>query len=182
MDQHLRGGNSYPDMGLKRYPSKSRTPLSCLLHAKAGQDSQALSHGGFNDLPAKNIGAGRRILIIEDDASSRELYGLLLQAFGYATDFAANGEEGLARVRSTSPDLILCDILLPGLDGVEVMKRLKADSSLCRIPIIALTIFSSTGHRERLLAAGFDGYMSKPTIPEEFIREIIELLPPNEGA
>jgi len=146
------------------------------LFARVGRDYPGLFHGGSHNPPAKNVGKGRRILIIEDDPSSLELYDLILRAFGYDTSLARNGEEGLAQASSSRPDLILCDIRLPGLDGVEVMKRIKADPSLRQIPIVALTIFSSTGHRERLLAAGFDGYMSKPTIPEVFVREIIKLL------
>ncbi|MCL4502727.1 MAG: response regulator [Deltaproteobacteria bacterium] len=96
----------------------------------------------------------------------------MLQAFGYTIVIASDGEEGLALARSARPDLILCDIVIPKLGGVEVMKRLKADESLHHIPIIALTILSSAGHREHLLEAGFDGYLAKPTNPETFIQQI----------
>jgi CheY-like chemotaxis protein len=150
--------------------------------------SPFLVSGGFGKKPDARGGksgtrqlrttaqSGRRILIIEDDPSSRELYDFLLQHFGHATLLAVNGEEGLALARSTRPDLILCDIRLPKLGGMEVMKELKADGSLRHIPIIALTVFSSAGHRERLLDAGFDGYIPKPTEPETFIRQIESFL------
>jgi CheY-like chemotaxis protein len=119
-----------------------------------------------------NTGKGRRILIIEDDPLSLELYDDLLQSFGYATLLATNGEAALALARSTRPDLILCDIRLPSLGGVEIMKQLKAEPDLRHIPIIAATIFSSAGHCERFLEAGFDGYIAKPIIPEVFIQQI----------
>ncbi len=152
------------------------TPLS-LNPAFAGvPDGPASAKGEHHNSLAKNVGKGRRILIIEDDPLSLELYDFLLQSFGYLTYLASNGEEGLAKARSTGPDLILCDIRLPLLGGEDVMKQLKADPSFRRIPIIALTIFSSTGHRERLIEAGFDGYIAKPTIPEEFIQQIRSFL------
>ncbi len=133
----------------------------------------------FTPAPHKRMktrAASRRVLIIEDDPASLELYDFLLRSFGYTTNLATNGEEGLAKARFGVPDLILCDIRLPLLGGVEVMKRIKADPFLRSIPIIALTIFSSPGHRERFMAAGFDGYMAKPTIPQDFIRQIQKFL------
>jgi len=122
--------------------------------------------------PGAAVQSGRRILIIDDDHYSRELYDVLLQHFEYTTLLAANGKEGLALARSGQPDLILCDIRLPQLGGMEVMKALKADESFRHIPIIAITIYSSTGQRERLLEAGFDGYLPKPTDPLAFIQQI----------
>lgn len=181
MGQQLSDANREPDAVLQRCASKSGTPWSFSPFAEIGENAPTHSQGGSQNPLARDMGKGRRILIIEDDPSSRELYDLLLQAFGFATNLAVNGEAGLVQARSFGPDLILCDIRLPGLNGVEVMQRLKADPFFRGIPIIALTIYSSQGQRERLLAAGFDGYLAKPTIPEDFIREIQNFLPPNKG-
>jgi two-component system, cell cycle response regulator DivK len=150
----------------------SRSPV----FAGVPKNPPAFFNDGSQNSLAKRVGKGRRILIIEDDPLSLELYDFLLQAFGFVTNLASNGEEGLAKAQSTKPDLILCDIRLPVLDGEEVMKRLKADPVLRHIPVIAVTIFSSSGHREHLLKAGFDGYMAKPTIPEIFIQQINKFL------
>ncbi|MDD5642924.1 MAG: response regulator [Syntrophales bacterium] len=172
--------SNYEILEKRPEPFGSMTPWSLAPQlSRMGKDGPELLDG--HNPRAKSVGNGRRILIIEDDPSSRELYELLLQAFGFATNLASNGEEGLAKAQNIRPDLILCDIQLPRLGGVEVMQRLKADPSLRRIPIIALTIFSSEGHRERLLAAGFDGYMAKPTIPEDFIQEIEDFFSHNKS-
>jgi len=169
--------NEIPEKRPEPFRPETAWSLAPLL-AGVGRDYPGLFNGGSYNSLGTNEGKGRRILVIDDDPSSLELCDLILQSFGYVTNLAGNGEEGLAKARSTGPDLILCDIRLPGLDGVEVMKRIKTDPFLRRIPIVALTIYSSGGHRERLLAAGFDGYLPKPTIPEVFIREISNILNP----
>jgi two-component system cell cycle response regulator len=128
--------------------------------------------GGKSGQAGINTGKGRRILVIEDDPLSLELYDDLLQSVGYATLLATNGEEAVALARSTRPDLVLCDIRLPDMGGVEVMKQFKAEPALRQIPIIAATIFSSAGRCEHLVEAGFDGYIAKPIIAEVFIQQI----------
>jgi len=119
-----------------------------------------------------------RILVVEDDAGNLELMVYLLTAFGYTVLSAKDGEEGLAAALSERPDLIVCDILLPKLDGREVIRRLKADPSTRAIPGVAVTALAMPGDRERLLEAGFDGYLSKPITPETFVEQIEAFLPP----
>ncbi len=107
------------------------------------------------------------ILIIEDNPKNLKLIRDVLQFQGYTTIEAGTGEAGVELTRAQQPALILMDVQLPGMDGREAMKVLKADASTLHIPIIALTSFAMTGDRERLLAEGFDGYMSKPIAIKE---------------
>ncbi len=117
-----------------------------------------------------------RILIIEDDPGSLELYELLFGACGYQALLARDGREGLALARREHPDLIICDVMLPKLGGVELLKDLKADKLLRHIPIIAVTILADLDDRQRLLAAGFDGYIPKPIEVEVFVEQIEKFL------
>jgi two-component system, cell cycle response regulator len=117
-----------------------------------------------------------RILIIEDNPTNMELIAFLLEAFGYLPLQAYDGEEGVAKARSERPDLIVCDVTLPKLDGYGVVKQLKDDAELRDTPIIAVTALAMVGDREKLLAAGFDEYISKPIEPEVFVGQIERLL------
>lgn len=119
-----------------------------------------------------------RILIAEDNQASRELVEYLLGARGYTTFAAPNGREGLRLAREMVPDLIICDLQMPVLNGYEVVRRLKEDPLLRQIPVIALTAYSMPGDREKTLAAGFSGYFSKPIDPETFIGEVENFLRP----
>lgn len=118
-----------------------------------------------------------RILIIEDNATNMELMVYLLQAFGYEPLIARDGEQGLTVARRDLPDLIICDVHLPKLDGYGVVAALKGDPALCAIPALAVTALAMAGDRERLLAAGFDGYIGKPIEPESFVAQIEAFLP-----
>lgn len=113
-----------------------------------------------------------RILVIEDNAANLELMTYLLNAFGHTTIVARDGEEGVAAALRTTPDLILCDIALPGLDGYGVARRLKAEPSVKHIPLIAVTASAMIGDRAKVIATGFDGYVSKPITPETFVAEV----------
>jgi two-component system cell cycle response regulator len=113
-----------------------------------------------------------RILIIEDHVDNLELMSYLLKAFGYRTLAAGDGLAGMALAASQRPDLIICDIQLPGIDGYEVARRLSGDAELCKIPLIGVTALAMVGDRERVLAAGFDGYIAKPISPETFVGEV----------
>jgi two-component system cell cycle response regulator len=113
-----------------------------------------------------------RILIVEDNADNLKLMTYLLRAFGHETLAAHTGEEALALLGREQPDLVVCDIQLPGMDGCEVARRLKADAQLCRIPLVAVTALAMVGDRDRMLAAGFDGYLSKPITPQTFVRQV----------
>jgi two-component system, cell cycle response regulator len=118
-----------------------------------------------------------RILVIEDNQTNRELMVYLLNAFGYATVEAGDGGSGIEIARNEHFDLIVCDIQLPKLDGYGVVKELKNHDALRKIPIIAVTALAMVGDRDRILAAGFDGYVSKPITPETFVQEVEKFLP-----
>jgi len=113
-----------------------------------------------------------RILIIEDNPANIELMSFLLSAYGHAPLSAADGPRGVAAARSERPDLIACDVNLPGMDGFAVLAELKGDPALAGVPILAVTALAMTGDREKVLAAGFDGYISKPIEPESFVAEL----------
>lgn len=113
-----------------------------------------------------------RILIIEDNPENMQLMMYLLTAFGHTVLETTLGEKGLRLAKEESPDLILCDLHMPGMDGYEVAKRLKLDPQLAAIPLVAVTAYAMVGDREKVLAAGFNGYISKPINPELFVSEI----------
>jgi len=117
-----------------------------------------------------------RILIIEDNATNMELMVYLLRAFGYEPLSAADGEAGVAAARRELPDLIICDVHLPKLDGYGVVAALKADPALRHIPTLAVTALAMAGDREKLLEAGFDGYIGKPVEPDTFVTQIESFL------
>ncbi|MES2150171.1 MAG: EAL domain-containing protein [Pseudomonadota bacterium] len=121
-----------------------------------------------------------RILIIEDNPTNLELMVYLLKAFGYAPTSACDGVSGIECARSELPDLILCDVHLPKLDGYGVVSTLKQDPALAHIPVLAVTALAMVGDRERLLAAGFDGYIGKPIEPDSFVTEVEGYLPQAE--
>lgn len=123
-----------------------------------------------------------RILIIEDHPASMEMMVFLLQAFGYATLAAADGEQGLATALRELPDLIVCDVHLPKRDGYDVVRALKASPQTQGIPVIAVTALAMVGDREKLLQAGFDDYVSKPVEPERFVEQVENHLPEQRRA
>ncbi|MCK5657964.1 MAG: response regulator [Syntrophobacteria bacterium] len=114
--------------------------------------------------------ASKSILIIEDNPMNLKLIRDVLQIEGYETLEAETGETGVELARERHPAVILMDVNLPQMDGREAMKILKADASTRQIPIIAVTSLAMKGDRERLLAAGFDGYISKPIDIKELPR------------
>jgi two-component system cell cycle response regulator DivK len=103
-----------------------------------------------------------KILMVEDEPKNMKLLRDLLQRFGYETIEAGDGEEGVALTRKIKPDLILMDIMMPKLDGLEATRILKADAATRDIPVVALTAFAMSGDRERALEAGCNGYITKP--------------------
>jgi two-component system, cell cycle response regulator len=117
-----------------------------------------------------------RILIIEDNATNLQLMVYLLRAFGYTVLTARNGEEGLEAASRESPELIICDMQLPGLDGYEVARQLKSHPVFHAIPLIAVTALAMVGDREKVLAAGFDGYLPKPIVPQTFVQDVAGFL------
>jgi CheY-like chemotaxis protein len=113
-----------------------------------------------------------RILIIEDNATNMQLMVYLLNAFGHITLEATDGETGLAILQNELVDIILCDLQIPRLDGYEVARRVKSEPELRNIPLIAVTAYAMVGDRDKVLSAGFDGYISKPINPEIFTEEV----------
>src|SRR5258707_12054716 len=103
-----------------------------------------------------------RVLIIEDNQLNLELITDLLEAKGFSILQARNAEDGLRLARQKLPDLILMDISLPGMDGLAATRTLKADPATCRLPVIALTAHAMRGDEAVALAAGCDGYLTKP--------------------
>lgn len=118
-----------------------------------------------------------RILIVEDHPANMEMMTFLLEAFGYATIAAIDGDEGVEAARRELPDLVVCDVHLPRRDGYEVVRELKAMPQTRGIPVIAVTALAMVGDREKLLQAGFDDYVSKPIEPERFVGQVEAHLP-----
>ena len=108
------------------------------------------------------------VLVIEDNDVNRELVEDLLGVAGYAVVACPTGEEALAWLAMNRPDLILMDINLPGQDGLALTRQLKARPETATIPVVALTAYAMTGDRDRILAAGCDGYISKPIDVPQF--------------
>jgi two-component system cell cycle response regulator len=118
-----------------------------------------------------------RVLVIEDNQANLELMAYLLRACSFEVLSAVDGEAGLGLAQLQKPDVVICDIQLPKLNGYEVARRLKSEADTRSIPLIAVTAFAMEGDKQRALAAGFDGYIGKPIELEEFVRELERLAP-----
>ena len=103
--------------------------------------------------------AGERILIVEDNEKNMKLFRDVLEATGYDTIEATTGEEAVELALSNTPALVLMDVQLPGIDGVEALARLRSDERTESVPVVALTAQAMYGDRERFLGVGFDGYL-----------------------
>jgi len=112
------------------------------------------------------------ILIVDDNATNMELSTFILESADYTVLAATNAENGLTLARERCPDLILMDIQLPGMDGLQATALLKADEATRGIPVIALTALAMKGDEERILAAGCDGYIAKPLDYKDFLASI----------
>ncbi len=111
-------------------------------------------------------------LVIEDNEDNLKLITFILQKNGYRTMEAENGQEGIAMVSREKPDFIILDIQLPDIDGEEVLREIRMLESGGAIPVVAMTSFAMSGDRERLLAAGCNGYIEKPIDPFSVIKQI----------
>ena|SRR6185295_2653882 len=123
--------------------------------------------------------SARKILVVEDNDMNMQLVEFLLEEGGFHILKATSGEEALAITRAgdgAAPDLILMDIHLPGMDGLSVVRAMKADARTRRIPILALTAHAMRGDKDRFLEAGCDGYISKPIDVKTFITSIEQYL------
>jgi len=118
----------------------------------------------------------RTVLIVEDNEDNRIVYSTILRHHGFRVSEALDGEEGIAKARRELPDLILMDISIPVIDGWEVTRQLKGESSTRHIPVIALTAHAMPGDRERALDVGCDGYLAKPCEPRAVLAEVNRLI------
>ena len=116
------------------------------------------------------------ILIIEDNEKNRKLVRDVLQHTGYKTLEAETGEDGVRLAQESRPALVLMDIQLPGMNGIEALGRLRADPKTKKIPVIAVTASAMTHDRAKIMSAGFDGYQSKPINVKEFLVAVREML------
>jgi CheY-like chemotaxis protein len=121
------------------------------------------------------------ILIVEDNARNLKLARDILNHVGYRTLEAENAEDGLALARAQRPDLVLMDVQLPGMDGVEALGRLRTDPVTADIPVVALTAFAMKDDRDRFLALGFDAYFEKPLNVPDFPSQVAAVLGRADG-
>lgn len=117
----------------------------------------------------------KQIAVVEDNPDNRLLVQVILEPFYQVAEYE-NGVAALDGMRQQKPDLVLLDVSLPGMDGTEVLARVRADASLRALPVIALTAYAMTGDREKFLAAGFDDYVTKPIVDETLLLGAIEKL------
>ena len=120
--------------------------------------------------------AGELILLVEDNEKNRKLAHDVLVHQGYRVTDAESAEEALRLVREAPPSLVLMDIHLPGMDGIAALQQLRADPSTRTIPVMAVTASAMTHDRAKIIAAGFDGYQSKPISVKPFLTAVRELL------
>ena len=113
-----------------------------------------------------------RILIVEDNEKNRRLARDILQGNGYETLEAVDGESGVAMARASRPDLVLMDIQLPGIDGLEALRQLRADAATAPIPVIAVTASVMRSDVGRIVEAGFNGYIAKPIRYASFLASV----------
>ena len=116
------------------------------------------------------------ILIVEDNEKNMKLARDVLQSRGYATLEAVTGEDGVRIAVERKPDLVLMDIQLPGINGIEALRQVRADPGCARIPIVAFTASVTPTDRSQISAAGFDGFLSKPINLKEFLDTVKRLL------
>lgn len=118
----------------------------------------------------------KRILVVEDNDLNRKLFCDVLKANGFEVDPVGDGNEVLDTARSVTPDLIIMDIQLPGVSGVDLIEAAKQDESLQQIPILAVTAYAGKGDEDRIRAAGAAGYLAKPVSISPFMAAVNELV------
>ena len=120
--------------------------------------------------------APRTVLVVDDHEDNRRILRDLLRSAGYEVLEATTGEDGVATAKARTPDLILMDIQLPGIDGYEATRRSKADEAARRIPLIVVTSYALSGDDAKALAAGADAYVAKPFSPRAMLAKVREYL------
>ena len=121
------------------------------------------------------------ILIVDDNPTNLKLASQVLEAEGYTVDLAKDAEQAQELLQHMTPDLILMDIALPGMDGLTLTRKLKTDGRLKHIPVVAMTAFAMKGDDRKALDAGCDGYITKPIDTRKFPRQIASFLHPNSN-
>src|SRR5499426_3022041 len=115
---------------------------------------------------------GKKILLVEDNPVNRRLAQFLLRSQGYEVREATTAQEAFDALKTEQPDLIVMDIQLPGMDGLEVTRKIKEQQATANIPVVAVTSYAMKGDREKALAAGCAGYVTKPIDKDTFIQEV----------
>lgn len=118
----------------------------------------------------------KRILVVEDNDLNRKLFCDLLRAHGYSVEPVADGREVLDKAREFIPNLMIMDIQLPHISGLELIEAIKADKTLKAIPVLAVTAYAGTGDEQRIRAAGAEGYISKPVSIGPFVEAVNKLI------
>jgi two-component system cell cycle response regulator DivK len=118
----------------------------------------------------------KRALVIEDNENNMKLISFLLEKQGFLTIQALTGREGIQVALRQIPDFVLLDIQLPDMDGLDVLIEIRKSEAACKIPVIAVTSYAMSGDRERLLAAGCDGYIEKPIDPVRVVDQIRQIV------
>src|SRR6266704_3230440 len=145
---------------------------------RAWQGIDVLFHAAGAGRSTSGAIVSKRILVIEDQLDNRQILRDLLTSADFEVIEAVDGEAGLAAAATHRPDLVLMDIQLPGLDGYEATRRIKADATLRAIPVIAVTSYGLAGDAEKARAAGCDDYISKPYSPRQLLAKVREYLSP----
>ena len=116
------------------------------------------------------------VLLVEDNEDNRTIYSTILRHYGHEVVEAATGEEGIRLAKEVQPGVILMDVAMPGIDGWEATRRLKADPATAAIPVIALTAHAMAEDRQRAEDAGCEGYLAKPVEPRRVVEEVERML------
>jgi two-component system cell cycle response regulator DivK len=119
-----------------------------------------------------------KVLLVEDVPNNRDIYRTILEHAGHAVVEAVNGADGIELARSVSPDVIVMDVTMPLMDGLEATRRLKADAATAAIPVLILTAHAYASDREDALRAGADAYLAKPCPPRSVVEAIERLVAP----
>ena len=117
-----------------------------------------------------------KVLIAEDNPVNRELLRELLETRGYTVIEACDGQEALHQIEKTQPDILLLDLGMPVMDGFTTLQNIRRNPALANLPVLAVTAYTMQGDRERVLSAGFDGYLSKPINAGVLLQEMENLL------
>jgi len=146
--------------------------------SKSGRKGAApkVSRRDAPDAESADRSGGALVLVVDDYQDAREMCCEYLTSCGFRVAEARNGQEALERAHELLPDLILMDLSLPGMDGWEATRRLKADAKTKTIPVVVLTGHALAGHAEGATAVGYDAFITKPCIPDKLVAEVRRML------